>query len=512
MYGSGSRERLHVAALLLVAAVLRLFTLGEESLWTDELLTLMFVQRWSGLELAVALPQAQPHLPVYYLLLDAWVVVAGTGEFALRFPSAVFGVAAVGVIYAVGREVGGHGVGLLAGAMLAVSKFHLRYSQEVRMYSLLTLLALASVYLLLRLRRAPSRRTALGFGLVTVVLLYTHPFAAFIVLAEVVWVAVGLSRRERPLEAGRVWVGAFAPVGLAVLPMVLALALRVGGGVSYSFIPLPTPTTVALMLPAYLGYNDGPYLLLYFLALVCVCGLALLGTTGRGRVGRPPSPLEWLRPLPTPRDERVLLALVFLAALGLPVVVSYLVTPVFTARYTIAASIPFFVLVALGVRRLEPSSLRYAVAALVVLTMLPTLGPYYTETQKEEWDAAGAYVEERAEPGDLVLVADQISLYGAEHYVTRPDVRVRGLVTEASGTGYEPASNATVAETVGGEDRVWLMLSHLSDAEADRIRAVVGEGRTLSVEREYHGVTLLLYTTGNETENATDVGLLPSVG
>jgi hypothetical protein len=129
--------------------------------------------------------------------------------------------------------------------------------------------------------------------------------------------------------------------------------------------------------------------------------------------------------------------------------------------------------------------------------MLPQLGIYYAETQKEEWDATGDYVEHNAESGDLVIVADQISLYGAEHYVQRSDVRLLGLVTANSGTGYAPASNETIAEMAAGEDRVWLMLSHISDDESERVRAVISRDMTVAVDRDYEGVRLVSFVREN---------------
>ncbi|WP_336338736.1 glycosyltransferase family 39 protein [Haloarcula brevis] len=496
-----SAENSHIIAVIVLASALRLFALGEESLWTDELLTLMFVQRWDGIELAIQLPQAQPHLPVYYLLLDAWIRFVGTSEFALRLPSAVFGIAAVGVIYLVGREAANHWVGLLASVILAVSRFHVRYSQEVRMYSLLVLLVLLSLYLLLRIRADRTRRAVAAYGAVTVVLLYTHVFAVFVVAAEVLWIlAVVISKDDRASAAQR-WVAPFAPVAVAAIPMAVAVFLRVRGGVSYSFIPLPTLLNIGEVIVLYMGYRGGPALPLYVAPLAVVCGLAAFGALGNDpRRPRHHGLRNWSGWVPRPGEERVLFTLVLAAAIGLPFVVSYTITPVFWDRYTIAASVGLFLLVALGIDRIGAPTLRYVLAGIVLLSMLPQLGVYYTETQKEEWDATGAYVERNAESGDLVIVADQISQYGAEHYVDRSDVRVLGLVAAKSGTGYAPASNETITEMAAGEDRVWLMLSHISESESERVRTVLGQNMTVAVDRPYEGVRLLLFV---RSENGT---------
>ncbi|MGZ4847178.1 MAG: glycosyltransferase family 39 protein [Halobacteriota archaeon] len=58
------------------------------------------------------------------------------------------GVLAIPMIYAVGRQLFNEETGLVAAFILALSSFNIYYSQEVRMYSLIVLLALTSVYFL----------------------------------------------------------------------------------------------------------------------------------------------------------------------------------------------------------------------------------------------------------------------------------------------------------------------------------------------------------------------------
>jgi len=183
---------------------------------------------------------------------------------------------------------------------------------------------------------------------------------------------------------------------------------------------------------------------------------------------------------------------------------------VFWPRYTIASSLGLFLLVALGTDRIDPPPARYALVGLILVSTLPQLGLYYAETQKEEWDDAGAHVERNAEPGDLVVVADAISRYGAEHYVGRSDVRIDWLVAAGSGTSRPVASNETVAETVAGEDRVWVMFSHIDRREQERIRGVIGEVLTPGLDREYQGVQLVLYTDGDGQSGPGDAATRPT--
>lgn len=69
--------------------------------------------------------------------------------------------------------------------MVAVSPLLLTYSQEARAYELLTLSCSASFLLTVYALDRPSRRVLVGWAAVSTAALYTHYFAAFVVLPEV---------------------------------------------------------------------------------------------------------------------------------------------------------------------------------------------------------------------------------------------------------------------------------------------------------------------------------------
>src|SRR4030043_2484302 len=63
---------------------LRLYHLGNQSLWCDELGTYYWVHYSIGKMLEKLSHSAFP--PLYYLLMKRWIFVFGNTEFALRFP------------------------------------------------------------------------------------------------------------------------------------------------------------------------------------------------------------------------------------------------------------------------------------------------------------------------------------------------------------------------------------------------------------------------------------------
>src|SRR5687768_2609045 len=104
-------RRLLVAPGLLffvLAFVPRLYRLGAQSLWLDEGGTWSEVIGRTGkgwLALFGELWSKDAGYPLYHLLLKVWVSVAGDAEWALRFPSALAGAAAVSVLYYAALEL-----------------------------------------------------------------------------------------------------------------------------------------------------------------------------------------------------------------------------------------------------------------------------------------------------------------------------------------------------------------------------------------------------------------------
>ena len=76
-----------MAAATLVAAFLRFFHLGHQSLWIDE--AMMWYSTGIGTPLTIAGLLEKTHGPLFAAVLQAWCGIAGDSEWALRAPSAV---------------------------------------------------------------------------------------------------------------------------------------------------------------------------------------------------------------------------------------------------------------------------------------------------------------------------------------------------------------------------------------------------------------------------------------
>ncbi|SFK70269.1 Dolichyl-phosphate-mannose-protein mannosyltransferase [Halogranum rubrum] len=510
------RRTLPLVVVLVAAAGLRLYGLAAESLWTDELVTVEFVAEMTPLELLVQIPQVQPHLPLYYLLLDGWIGLAGNTPASMRLLSALFGIAAVVAMYLLGRRLVDHHVGLVAAALLAFSRFHIYYAQEVRMYSLLTLLSIVSFYALVRLRETPTTRHVLGYVVSAGLLIATHFFAVLVVLAQVTYLVVRLDAiaGERFLGLPTRRLKQAYALGVLVSPLViLAAVAAIGGAPRYHYIPYPSVSLVVATLTDYLGYPRGTNVFVVTGVFVAFVGTALLAVVRFGDVRR--LSVTRLRDALTSarfdsdavdRDALSVALLWFGVPFGGLVALSYLVTPLFWPRYTIAASLGFFLLVALGVRSVPNRHLRTALAVVLVVGLVPSVALYHTNTDKEQWRAVGNTIDERAESGDFVLVMDQMTDYGVEYYVDREDVTMASVVAENSGTGYAPTPTSEIANVTDDHGRTWLVFSHASDAERQRVLDVVNDTRTQAWHHQFVKVEVYLFVpdeSGAETAATT---------
>ncbi|HYM56096.1 MAG TPA: glycosyltransferase family 39 protein [Solirubrobacteraceae bacterium] len=212
-----------LAALTVLAAALRLSTLGLQSFWYDEAFTpvhILHPSLWATLR-AVVHTENTP--PLWYVLAWADSRALGTGEVALRLPSALAGIATVPVAWAIGRELAGRRAALVCAALVAVNPLFVWYSQEARAYGLLVLTAALAMLCFLRAEREPTTARMAAFALSGALALLSHYFAVFLLMPMALWLlfAPG-ARRPAIRRAALPAVAVLAVVGLALVPLISA--------------------------------------------------------------------------------------------------------------------------------------------------------------------------------------------------------------------------------------------------------------------------------------------------
>jgi len=218
-----------VLLLTLLALGLRAIRLAYQPLWWDEGWSLHFAT--ASIREMLELTAVDIHPPLYYLVLHYWIRLFGPGVVSVRLLSVLLGTAAVPLLYGAGRRLAGYRGGLLAGLLLAISPFHVFYSQEVRMYGLVTLLGVAVFYFTTLWESRDGRPGIgpwLGYVLAATAALCTAYYAAFLLLALNLyvlfrWLRDRRSLREpsaRPAPRLSAWLGAQLAVLLLCLPWI----------------------------------------------------------------------------------------------------------------------------------------------------------------------------------------------------------------------------------------------------------------------------------------------------
>lgn len=357
---------LFLALALLAAFALRLYRIEYQSIWGDEAYSI-----WrSGLplsEIPWQVAKTGNLAPLYYFLLHFWQGVAGTGELTVRFFSLFFGILALPVAFKLMERLHSPQAGLWVVLLGAASPFWVYYSQETKMYAQMAFLVLFSSYLFLRAFEAGQKRSLwlyLSYGVVSAAAVYTHYFAIFVPLAHGVYLLA--SRRLWP--GLRPWLASQALGAALVLPWVVYAAWALAwAGSSVKRAAIGLDVILPQLLRAFaVGTSLGGDLLPW--ALVGALALLLLGLSAASSRAR----------------------LFLLLGLALPILgvyaASFLPHPGWV-RYFIAASPPYYGLVAIGLAFLYHRHFALSVAALLVLVPAAfSLTNYYFDPHFARYD------------------------------------------------------------------------------------------------------------------------------
>jgi len=209
-------DRLIVAALVILALVLRVPTLGR-AYWIDEGITVGIASH--PLAQLPSLLHLDGSPPLFYVLLHFWIRVFGTSPVATHLFALLISLVAIPLAFWAGRDLFDRRAGLAAAALMATNPFLGWYSTETRMYTLVVVLGIVGLTLAVRAIRDRRWRDGCGAVLAFAALLYTHDWGLYLfAVTAAVLAGLALGRRDRCLVL--LVAGASATVVLLWLPWV----------------------------------------------------------------------------------------------------------------------------------------------------------------------------------------------------------------------------------------------------------------------------------------------------
>ena len=373
---TGHRATLTAVVLIVViAALLRFHNLGGQSVWLDEAVS--WHQSKDSLVELIRRTAEDNYPPLHNLTLFMAIKLLGDSEWSLRLPSVIFAVANIIALYWLATMTLGRTAGLIGAVLLALSPFHLTYSQEARMYSLLALAATLYAATCFDYLRAPSLLRGAWVSLTGLMLLYSHPYGTFNWIAIATGIIIfALPFASLPLVTILVWLASNVVAAVGFAPWALILAHRAQAfAAAGTWIPAPTPAIVSSSLLALVGGG--------LLAGVILVGV-ILGVLGQLR-----------------RDVAVFCVWI-VAPVSVGIVGSMLSTPFFITRYAIGSLPPLLLLSAFGWTKYAKGW--WGAILLTAIVAIAASQSLHYGNVKPDWRGVASFLNEREKTTDCVLV------------------------------------------------------------------------------------------------------------
>jgi uncharacterized membrane protein len=422
--------------IITLAAFLRLYKLGSEPIWLDEAASyylshiLDFSTTYSNYPLGTpALARVNMDLlsssvnnaislsavwnnalldrlaPLHFFVLH-FTAYFGKSEFALRLPSAIFGLLTIPLIYKTGEVLFGRKEGLFSAFLLSISFIHIYYSQEARAYSMMTFFSLLSIYYFYMSLEHNNKYLWAGFVISTSLAFYSYYYTVFLLITECLFYVIVNSRcsinPKFSIHFDRKTLSYFAVSIISILLLISPLL--------YPFIEQSLYRTSNVPLTWGLGqtshffnsivknlsttstYSSYIYVFMFFTGII--------------------TSLKQKKK----REKIIFLALIF----GIPLLAGYILSAKmpFVPRYVLFVLPAYLLIISRGITGslellvktmpLRDNYIKILMNICLIIMLLSfSFGPlshYYSNIEKEEWGATADYVEASTGPEDIIVL------------------------------------------------------------------------------------------------------------
>ena len=500
--------RLLLLAILLLGLFFRLYNLAGDSFWADEGYSLIRTVDMGFFQIV----KTFHHAFFYNIILHYWIDLFGNSEFPTRLLSVIFGCLAIFMIYKVGESLFNKNVGILSSLILSVSVFHINYSQEVRDYSLMVLLTLMSFYFFINLFKKRSILISVGYVLSSIFLIYTHGFGVFIIIAQNVYfiTVFYISKETHELDFKK-WLWLQVILLVLSIPWLWILADKLLS--ARAGYPLPTPRGYSPRIPSlndvlqsFITYSGSLVLFRFFLVLSLFSIISCKKLKENINLKNITKAISNYRlKIDRPNITKAYLLLVWVSVpIIFPFIMSLLVMPVYHTRYTMGASLAFYLLAAKGITNINSKYLKSVIIAIILLLSFVNVYEFSTQTDKrpdyQPFREAANYIDINAESGDLLLFHQGLKpiLYVFDYYSNRADLVKRSFpdleLPELENTKYVHEGNIRELDPIlKGYNRVWFVHSSSCDYYGLINKTLSGSYNLLYYKRYSQGLEISLF-------------------
>ncbi len=392
------KANLYLYLLLLAAVLLRFYRIDFQSLWIDEINTILQADpNFSFKETYTFLVANDVQPPLYFYVLKIVFKIFGYSSFVLRAFSATLGVAAIYAIYLLGKELLDKRTGLIAATLLCFNYMHIYYSQEARPYFILILFTCLSFYALLKFLKQNNFKNAILYGVFTGLMFYGHPYALFAFAAQCLMLLFAFIQTPKNFKLNFIKTGLVGLLSLVVLYLPAVPLLLIAGKVSSSWIQLPELNVYTQVFKDFFGNSE---LLIVF---VCVLMMAFFFIMFYK---------EWdLMTLGTFSIAGNALIFGFLIiwilmVMLIPLVRTYLVVPMIVNRYLLGILPAFLLMLAVAISQVKSALIRNIILAILIVVSLVdilVIKKYYFKENKVDMRGASEFVIQNKNDSELIV-------------------------------------------------------------------------------------------------------------
>jgi len=384
--------------LILIGAVLRLIKVDHQSVWLDEIFTLNQCDpKHTFSEIYKVLIERDPHPPLYYFTIHFLFKIFGYSTFVMRTFSAVAGIGGIVALYFLGKELMNKRVGLIAAALLVINYFHLYYSQEARMYSLLFLTTTLSFYYLVKLIKNPTLRQTVPYIICSSLMIYTHFFALFTFIGQY---AILLFFILRPYSGNwKVFLKITLVSGIAtIIAYIPALIVLFNSAqIKSIWIQMPAADVYTQIIKEFFGFSE---FILFILFTVVIYYFMQLYRQSESREMR-------IDPV---KDRQIFAFYLFFmwifVTLIIPLIVSYINLPMIVSRYFINILPAILLIFAIGIDQMKSNVVKMVLMLFLIVFSandILVVKKYYDTPTKTQFKQLSKFIAKNNSSHDPVI-------------------------------------------------------------------------------------------------------------
>jgi mannosyltransferase len=370
--------------LTIIGALLRLFHISNDSFWLDEAMTaiftnLSFIDYWTYL---VRLGDVHP--PLFYLL-EKIPLFFGHAEIHYRIFPAIFGILTIPVFYMVGEKLFNRDVGLIMAILLTFSKFHIFYSQDARMYTMLLFLISIAFYFYIEAINDDRLLSWLSFGIFSSFAIWTH-FLAILIISVLLGYALLIKfYKLRPVQEYKnvaILLGLIFCLSIPLLLIAKDLFLvRTSSG-----YPLWGSSGFYFLIEILISFTTNYPEEIFLLSI-----LFLLGAL-------------WL--FYDSKSKFIFVFSILVTVTVLFTILSYYLNMM--PRYLIMIlPLVYGIIGYSSIPLIKKFNKKFVISGflfIIIIINLPQLFTYYSVPTHQDWRGTSSYLKEVAEPGDILVI------------------------------------------------------------------------------------------------------------